>query len=461
MVSQMGDRRKVALDAQRQQTESAARRQELGSRLNQRWAPTRSLDTNLAARTLHTSSFDGAYRRPYLHASYYDRPDLITHHYHHLYSYYDYHHRLCHRVIWPSYYFTIGYSFGPHFYYDYVYPYYHRKYVFISLGGYWPYYPYMRYYWYGYHPYVWYGYYPIATEVAGETNNYYTYNYYGDDGSVTTYQSTDAGGYSQAPTQRAAEPAAQTLADTRFEEGVKSFESGDYGTAANRFAEAMKLSADDMILPFAYSQALFADKQYFKAAEVLREALEKLPPDKEKEGVFYPRGLYANDDVLFKQVEELMNKQDDAGDSPDLQLLLGYHLLGIGETGYAREPLEKAGQDPKNAEAVGVLLRLADKLEKEAGPKDKAGAQTQAAPEAKAQESAVTEANPAAAASSATASASSSLESTPETQKAPGTETKDLVDVPKKDSTTQLTTGATTTQTTEQSPANKEDDDGL
>ena len=41
---------------------------------------------------------------------------------------------------------------------SYYYPSYHRKYLFVSLGGYWPYsYRYQRYYWYGCHPYYWYG----------------------------------------------------------------------------------------------------------------------------------------------------------------------------------------------------------------------------------------------------------------------------------------------------------------
>jgi len=73
----------------------------------------------------------------------------------------------------------VYYDCGPWFGFRYVYPYYHRKYIFISLGGYWPFdYCYARYYWYGCHPYYWYGYYPVAQEVQGDTYNYYTYNYY-------------------------------------------------------------------------------------------------------------------------------------------------------------------------------------------------------------------------------------------------------------------------------------------
>ncbi len=259
-----------------------------------------------------------------------------------------------------------------------MYPYYHRKYVFISLGGYWPSdYSYVRYYWYGWHPYVWYGYYPVPREVVGDSYTYYTYNYYSqsDDGSYTSTvsetpvanevvdQSTWAD-VRQKLDQQDETPAAQTVADTRFEEGVKSFEAGNYDAAAGKFEEAMRLSPDDMILPFAYSQALFADGKYTESADMLRKALRKVTP--EKEGVFYPRGLYANDDVLYAQIEKLVDKLENFGYDADMQLLLGYHLLGTGETGYAREPLERASQDLENAEAAQVLLKLADKIESEA-----------------------------------------------------------------------------------------------
>ncbi len=332
----------------------------------------------------------GTHRPLYLHGRYYDRPDLIRHTDRHIYTYYDPYHHLHHRVIWPSYYYPVYYPFGPYGYCDYVWPYYHRKYVFISLGGWWPYdYNYMRYYWYGYHPYVWYGYYPVASEVAVGSDNYYTYNYnyYGDDGSYTTYSSdapldpvTQARLRARLEQQKAAEPAPQTLADTRFEEGVKSFEAGEYAAAAAKFEEARRMSPNDMILPFAYAQALFANGQYDKAADMLRGALKNVTP--EKEGVFFPRGLYANDDVLYGQIDKLLDKADQAEGDSDLQLLLGYQLLGVGETGHARDQLEQARQDPRNAESAGILLNLVGKMEKEAGPATKAGGDTGKAPEA-------------------------------------------------------------------------------
>jgi tetratricopeptide (TPR) repeat protein len=367
-----------------QQLQSEARHQTLGSRLMehrqrvgtrtlapQRWDSGTRLSVGVQA------SF-GTSRPLYLHGRYYDRPDLIRYADRHIYTYYDPYHRLHHQIIWPTYYYPLYYPFGPYVSVGYVWPYYQRKYVFVSLGGWWPSdYCYLRYYWYGWHPYLWYGYYPVASEVAAGGDNYYTYNFYGDDGSYATYssstpvdQSTLAAVRAKLEQKNAAPPAPQTLADTRFDEGVKSFEAGDYHAAVTQFAAARALSPQDVILPFAQAQALFADGQYDEAAVVLRQALQNTTP--EQEGVFFPRGLYANDDVLFGQIEKLLDKADQT-DDPNLQLLLGYQLLGVGETGYAREQLEQARQDPSNAEAAGILLNVVEKLEKEAGPAVKAG----------------------------------------------------------------------------------------
>jgi len=63
-----------------------------------------------------------------------------------------------------------------------------------------------------------------------------------------------------------------------------------------------------MILPFARSQALLAAGQYSQAAAVLREGLAKVSPD--KEGVFYPRGLYAKEETLLDQIELLAQQAE-------------------------------------------------------------------------------------------------------------------------------------------------------
>jgi len=285
--------------------------------------------------------------------------------------YIDSHDRICRRATWPRHHFMLRYNWGPYFTFRYFYPYYHRRYLFVSLGGYWPWdYCYTRYYWYGCHPYRWYGYYPIAREVVGSTYNYYTYNYYYDDTPVveagrTAYDvgvvdHTTFADIREKMAQQALEPAEPTLADRYFEDAIGAFELDNYGRAAELFAQAMELAPDDMILPFAYCQTLFAAERYTEAAEVLRAALAKV--SSEEEGVFYPRGLYSKDDVLFEQMNRLAEKAELYSFDPDLQLLLGYNLLGIGELDEAVEPLRLATLDLENAPAATVLLNLLEKM---------------------------------------------------------------------------------------------------
>jgi tetratricopeptide (TPR) repeat protein len=288
--------------------------------------------------------------------------------------YRDWRDRISYRIIWPQYRTIVYYSHGPWHTYSCVYPYYLRKYVFVGIGGYWPtHYSYTRYHWYGCHPHSWYGYYPIAREVAGDTYNYYTYNYYTDtsEAAATSAQvatgitpvdhNTFADVRAKLAEQAAKEPASPTLADKYFEEAVKAFESGDYATALLKFASARQNAPDDMILPFAHAQALFAMGRYPEAAEVLRAAIEKIDP--EKEGVFYPRGLYAKEETLLDQIEKLLSIAEQDPANGDLNLLLGYHLLGLGKTNEAIGPLEAAAEDVKNAKSANALLELARKVQ--------------------------------------------------------------------------------------------------
>ena len=320
--------------------------------------PTTVLHTAPALRPTATALHRYTAARP-ARVLYYDQPYRISHtnHYDHVFR--DQYDRLRYRVVWPRYSCVIGYNYGPYHSYRYHYPYYHRKYLFVSLGGYWPLnYTYRRYYWYGYHPYTWYGYYPIAREVQTDSYNYYTYNYYNND----AYQPapvTERAVFEQLGEQPA-EPAEATLVDTYFEEAVKGFEAGNYDQAVARFARAMELAPNDMVLPFAYSQALLANRQYSQAAEVLRAAIAKVKPD--KEGVFYPRGLYPKEELLLAQIDDLAEKAELFSSDADLQLLLGYQLLGIGQVDQALAPLMFAGRDMVNAEAAGVLIKLLEKI---------------------------------------------------------------------------------------------------
>jgi len=281
--------------------------------------------------------------------------------------FFDRHHFRHHQIVSPDFFFFLDFSFGPWRSFCPVYPYYHRGYLFVNPCGYWPYdYDYMRYYWYGCSPYYWYGYNPVPYQSgSSDTYNYYTYNYY----NSSTGQPT-AGSYDNQPVdqtaltnaqQQAKPPAPATSADNYFDEGVKVFGDGDYNTAAQKFALARQLAPEDKVLTFAYSQALFAAGNYTQAAQSLREALAKVNP--ETEGVFYPRGLYSTDDDLIKQIDTLSESASQNLQDANLQLLLGYHQLGIGELNKAAPPLQQAASDETNGPAANSLIKLLDKLQ--------------------------------------------------------------------------------------------------
>jgi len=295
------------------------------------------------------------------------RHNRFRYNYRHAHVYRNSFNQICHRIVRPKYCFGVYYNLGSLFTFRYVYPYYHRKYVFVSLGGYWPVgYSYVRYYQYGYHPYWWYGYEPVAREVVSDTHNYYTYNYnyYGSGGgtydSAEIDENTFADVRERLAQQRGEEPADETLADVYFDEAVKAFEANDFDVAVDKLAQAVRFAPEDVILPFAYSQALLANEQYIEAAAILRQGLENVTA--EAEGVFYPRGLYANDEILFEQINRLIERVDEYPFDGDLQLLLGYQLMGIGEIDAASEPLEQARLDQINAEPATKLLDLLEKI---------------------------------------------------------------------------------------------------
>jgi len=264
-------------------------------------------------------------------------------------------HRIFYWISWPNCCRPICYDWDCDFTFGFFWPYYHRRFVFVSLGGYWPCYTYRRYYWYGCHPYSWHGYDPPEYVVAGDTYNYYYY------GSSAPRQDAVEPAKEKFDKEPLAEPAEETTADRDFEKAVKSFEAADYAGAAKEFHEAMQLSPDDIVLPFARVQALFANSQYDSAAQALRDALAKASP--EKEGVFYPRGLYTDETVLHKQIDQLERAARLSPGEPDLELLLGYQLLGMGNLDEASVHLQKAELNSNNSQAATVLMKLLGKLQ--------------------------------------------------------------------------------------------------
>lgn len=284
--------------------------------------------------------------------------------------------RIFSRITWPSYTYKIYYNWGPNWVFRYYRPYYHRKYVFVSIGGYWPSYSYVRYYWYGWHPYTWYGCYPTAYQVSSPTYNYYTYNnyYYDNVSAVSTAgnywntlpavdQTTFEDVRQRLAEQAAQQPQAETLVDKFFADGVEAFENEDYTKAASAFADAISLDPNDVVLPFAYVQALFAAEQYSKATDILRLALAAMPAD--EQGLFFPRGLYKDEDILLSQTEQLKTRTETFAYDLDMSLLLGYQYIGVENYQEARHWLNHAAQYKYNKEATTILLKLLDLLEEQ------------------------------------------------------------------------------------------------
>ncbi len=188
--------------------------------------------------------------------------------------------------------------------------------------------------------------------MAGSGDDYYyTYERYGvyDD-----FADVGAGLYGAGSEP----PDDVTLADIYFQEGVNAFERAQYALAAEKFGLCLDLAPDDIILPFVYAQALFADGRYLAAVDVVRRALVNLPADQPT--VFYPRGLYADEAILESQIERLRHALSQRPDDYDLSLLLGYHLLGVDRPAEARSYLARAALDRHNEHAVGVLVDLLD-----------------------------------------------------------------------------------------------------
>lgn len=291
----------------------------------------------------------------------YDRPILVTdlgggtiiHRRRTEFVFFDRHRSFVHhRIVQPDFFFLASFSAGPHYTFVPVYPYHHRRFIFVNPVGYWPdEYHYYRYYQYGCSPYGWYGPQPVPRQV-GDTYNYYTYNY-ADPAAVAL--PAEAPAYTPP-----AELPIETDADRFFDTAVRAFEAGNFRMATTQFALAYQAAPNDKVLPFAYAQALFAVGDYKLAGPVLSGAIARIRPI--EEGIFYPRGLYADENMLFAQVEALQAAAALNPTDRNLQFLLGYHYLGLGELDNAEGPLVNATADASRGPASQSLLQLLDTL---------------------------------------------------------------------------------------------------
>ncbi len=243
-------------------------------------------------------------------------------------------------------------GFGLHFFYPF-----YGSYYYYPYGYYYD--PYGRYYFDSYYDYprrYYYG--------PGYESKYYQENQpaYDDKGAkLDTYDDVRE----KIERQRAAEEA---KVHDQLERIGEQFRAGDYPEALKRATDAINADADNAILGFAYTQSLFANGHYDRAADALRQAIQNV--DMKTQGVLFGADFYPDGEVFKGKIEQLIVAAGAEPDDNDLQLLLGYQLMAAKRYDAAAEALEKTRRDYINRQAAGLLVNVLDQLqrsEKKAG----------------------------------------------------------------------------------------------
>jgi thioredoxin-like negative regulator of GroEL len=148
--------------------------------------------------------------------------------------------------------------------------------------------------------------------------------------------------------------AQQTGIDRHLDNIAEVFAAGDFDKALLLAKEAVDEEPDSAALRLLYSQTLFATEKHAYAAVVLRYALAQI--QRQQQDLSYPIGFYPDESALNAQIDNLARKAKDNPDRADLQLLLGYQLLGVHKFDQAELPLQKARDDVINADAARMLI---------------------------------------------------------------------------------------------------------
>ncbi|UCF44149.1 MAG: tetratricopeptide repeat protein [Planctomycetota bacterium] len=216
--------------------------------------------------------------------------------------------------------------------------------------------PYRRYYYPYYYPYPYY----YDSQVYREDE-------YRADDYISSQQQPEEEPYydrfsdvrEKVQAQQAEDAARKERVNTYLDSVTEAFAAGDYAEASSRALDAVRGEPDVAVLPFVYTQSLFAHGRYTRAAAVLREALSNIDPDTRE--IYYPLGLYPDENLLTEQIEALTNAVRAEPDNADLQLLLGYQLLGADRLDQAREALQQAQNDYVNRDAAATLMEVLEK----------------------------------------------------------------------------------------------------
>jgi hypothetical protein len=283
----------------------------------------------------HYKSYKAGYYKPYTNSRYnsFHRPRYgsiyksypgysygIKH-----YPYYKYHGK---KHTYPKHHTGLHYKYHKK-------PHHGRHYYYYSL-------PYRRYY------------YPTVI---------YEYHYYNPDGSYYSPAVQYISDESYRSQQQYEEQPAASI-DNQLEKIAEAFASEDYFNAVYYSRRAVEQYPEDVPLKFVYAQSLMADNDYHRAAQALRQAIDAA--DIENEGVFFPFGIYPDNETLNIHIDKLKQKVRYEPSNTNYQLLLGYELLGIGNYDDATTALEKAKINLENEKYANILLDVIEKLKQTA-----------------------------------------------------------------------------------------------
>ncbi|MHC4365012.1 MAG: tetratricopeptide repeat protein [Planctomycetota bacterium] len=225
----------------------------------------------------------------------------------------------------------------------------YRYFAYFTFPYYWHYYPYYDYYYYPYyrHRYPSYYYsddrtYPTEPDADSPVDEYEPYS----DRFRDVRERMDE--------EEAQADAQQTGIDRHLDNIAEVFAAGDFDKALLLAKEAVDEEPDSAALRLLYSQTLFATEKHAYAAVVLRYALAQI--QRQQQDLSYPIGFYPDESALNAQIDNLARKAKDNPDRADLQLLLGYQLLGVHKFDQAELPLQKARDDVINADAARMLI---------------------------------------------------------------------------------------------------------
>jgi hypothetical protein len=155
------------------------------------------------------------------------------------------------------------------------------------------------------------------------------------------------------PPLPAADPKAESTRQMAL--GRTAFSAREYGRAAQRFRDAVKLTPAEPLPYFLLGQSLFAGGRYLEAAAAIRSGVQ-LRPD--WPGVrFPPRELYGPNAADFEDhLRRLRAALEELRADPDLLFLLGYELWFDGKQDEARPFLLKARPGAADPAAIDRFL---------------------------------------------------------------------------------------------------------